>query len=390
MQRILAFVVSVGLTGSLGGCATSPAAGAAAAEPTVTAPPDAGVPAPVTAEPRALTDSSRTIRGVSLSPDGTRLVYLEQRVGSMGEDVVIRDVKSGEEKNLTATHPYGVVSVADQRPLFTPDGKSIVCLNQDELVRISLEGEFSPLSTRGWVVQAFVVRHAHNDLVFFAEGFFTPDAFLAEPVSIGRLLRYDLAANSVAPLTTDAASDTFDQMTALPSGHIVNRARYPNDDGEFERLAITVIAPTGARRRLLDWSEAIMPPVSLGGSRFALLTATQPAGPGLQRLEYTSYDTQSQDKAASFVVTVPDEPWTGGLWMIPGGSGFVAALGDQDTGYRFYLVDIRTGASHQLSDVVVGSVKDGGFTADGSALYFTGGEPASRPDRLWVLPLGAR
>ena len=128
----------------------------------------------------------------------------------------------------------------------------------------------------------------------------------------------------------------------------------------------------------------------LGGSRFALLTATQPAGPGLQRLEYTSYDTQSQDKAASFVVTVPDEPWTGGLWMIPGGSGFVAALGDQDTGYRFYLVDIRTGASHQLSDVVVGSVKDGGFTADGSALYFTGGEPASRPDRLWVLPLGAR
>ncbi len=88
-------------------------------------------------EPKRLTDDAAADFFPALSPDGNRMVFVSSRSG--GQEIWIKDLRSGEESALTA-------SVSQKwLPLFSPDGSKVSFTQRDQnLIGVGFNGYVVP------------------------------------------------------------------------------------------------------------------------------------------------------------------------------------------------------------------------------------------------------
>lgn len=344
------------------------------------------------AEPKLLTTGDAGVSAVTLSPDGAWAVFAQRRGAQMGSDVCVANLASGEIRNLTARLPKPPDSDQFPQPQVTPDGKSVLYNDHQDLWSVPLAGGEPVQVTRDEQVTGFLVHPKWNVVLFTSQRSFgvrelkgkAPKG--AAAYLIGKLFKIDLAKNNeVSRFTNDVVSDT-DTMALTPDGLIVSISEYPDSDGRFSDRKVTLLDAKG-KRKALHAAVFGFPPAFLGNGT-TLLMLDQVIGKD-NRFTYPVLQLRAKDgkKLAPLPVTLPEGHDVTNLWTAPDGKSVILGEGSPKTGVRLWRWQEGQKEMTRLCEKELRSLEGGAVTPDGKKLVFMAGEDGMAYGQLGVLDL---
>jgi Tol biopolymer transport system component len=147
--------------------------------------------------------------GVSIAPDGRRVVYIAGLRGPVPFPIVITDIESGETRSLTADS-----DAIHESPRFSPDGRRIVfASNRDDPART--RSDVFVMNVDGSGIRN-LSRHPHEDFnpQWNSDG--TRVVFASLRTGTSQLFEVDLASGETRRLTNNASHD-MDHALAPPA-----------------------------------------------------------------------------------------------------------------------------------------------------------------------------
>jgi len=342
--------------------------------------------------PRQLTQNKVMDSGVTLSRDGKTIAWLQLRQGTIREDVLVMDLASGKVTNLTAGDAEGVRSEEAFEPQFTPDGKSVLYLDDGDLWQAGLDGSAPTQITQGQFILHFQVVPNWKSVVFTSQRAMALSEFVGKVpegiagLVITKLFVYDLDSKSINMLNRYFNADKS-VARILPDGKILVITEYMNDKGEWEDRGLSMIDPKGNRTRVKLSAPFSFRPAFLDGGNTMVLLEMDFEGEK-QVFKLITWDFKAQQHGVlELPLPVPQE--AGQIWSTPDFGGLIMSLKLADGTWDLYGIDIATKAVVRLTNRNFKWGPEGGqISADGKTMVFVGGPTDSAFDNeVFVLDL---